>query len=103
MQELRNMVSQLTHRLESFEDNRASLSRTEGDHMERNLLLRDSRSKITEGNDNRSKTAEGRSLSPVLIRNKGRNRRLSPMTRNYKKTLHVCYIFIIKIYLLFNL
>ncbi|MBV8801435.1 MAG: hypothetical protein JO131_00445 [Gammaproteobacteria bacterium] len=126
MQELRNMVAHLSHRLGSFEDNRTSLSRMENDNMERSLLRND-RSKtsyrletfgdsraslsITEDNNmersslrnDRSKTTVERSLSPVLIRNKGRNRQLSPMTRSYKKTLHVCYIFIIKIYLLFNL
>jgi hypothetical protein len=37
-----------------------------------------------------------RSLSPVL--NRERKRKLSPMSRNFKKTLHVNYIFI-KIYL----
>jgi len=120
------MVAHLSHRLGSFEDNRTSLSRMENDNMERSLLRND-RSKtsyrletfgdsraslsITEDNNmersslrnDHSKTTVERSLSPVLIRNKGRNRQLSPMTRSYKKTLHVCYIFIIKIYLLFNL
>jgi hypothetical protein len=127
MQELRNMVAQLFHRLDN---NRANLSGLDDDNrsktMERSLLrtANDNRSKTMErsslrtaddnrsktmersslrtADDNRSKTAE-RSLSPVLVRNKGRNRQLSPMTRSYKKTLHVCYIFIIKIYLLFNL
>jgi hypothetical protein len=92
MQELKNMVAQLSHRLESFEGSHTSLSRTEDDNTERSLLRND-----------RSKTTVERSLSPVLIRNKGRNRQLSPMSHNYKKTLHVCYIFIIKIYLLLNL
>lgn len=77
MQELRNMVAQLSHQLGSFDD---SYARTENVNLER-------------------------SLSPVLNRNKGRNKHLSPMSRSYKKTLRVCYIFIIKIfifYLIFN-
>jgi len=62
MQELRNMVAQLSHQLNSFDDSHAR--------------------------------TEERSLSPVLNRNKGRNKHLSPMTRSYKKTLRVCYIVI---------
>jgi len=82
MQDLRNKMAQLSQRLETLDNSRANLSGTADDHQ--------------------SKTVE-RSLSPVLIRNKGRNRQLSPVSRSYKKTLHVCYIFIIKIYFLFNL
>ena len=94
MQDLRNMMAQLSQRLETLDNSRANLSGTVDDNrsktVERSLFSAD---------DNRSK----RSLSPVLIRNKGRNKQLSPMTRSYKKTLHVCYIFIIKFYFLFNL
>jgi len=82
MQDLRNMMAQLSQRLETLDNSRADISGTV--------------------DDDRSKTV-ARSLSPVLVRNKGRNRQLSPMSRSYKKTLHVCYIFIIKIYFLFNL
>ena len=77
IQELRNMVAQLSHKLGSFED---SYAKTKDVNLER-------------------------SLSPVLNRNKGRNKHLSPISHFYKKTLHVCYIFIIKIfifYLIFN-
>src|SRR5215469_1161470 len=69
MQELRNMMAQLSQRLETLDNSHANLSGTVNDnHVERSLL-------------------------PVLIRNKGRNRQLSPISRSYKKTLHVCYIF----------
>jgi hypothetical protein len=97
MQQLRDMMSQLSNRLESFEDSsRVCLPRTgTGDNRSKSL------SPILP----RTGTGDNveRSLSPILIRNKGRNRRLSPMSRSYKRTLHVCYTFIVKIYLLFNL
>src|SRR5215471_12972068 len=68
MQDLRNMMAQLSQRLETLDNSRADISGTV--------------------DDDRSKTV-ARSLSPVLVRNKGRNRQLSPMSRSYKKTLHV--------------
>ena len=55
MQELRNMVVQLSHQLDSFDGSHA---RTEDVNLER-------------------------SLSPILNRNKGRNKHLSPLTRSY--------------------
>jgi hypothetical protein len=114
MQQLRDMMSQLSNRLESFEDSsRVCLPRTgTGDNRSKSLspiLPRtgtgDNRSKSLSPILPRTGTGDNveRSLSPILIRNKGRNRRLSPMSRSYKRTLHVCYTFIVKIYLLFNL
>ena len=88
IQELRNMVAQLSHKLGSFEDSHA---RTEDVNLESHARTEDVNLE--------------RSLSPVLNRNKGRNKHLSPMSCSYKKTLRVCYIFIIKIfifYLIFN-
>ena len=88
IQELRNMVAQLSHKLGSFED---SHTRMKDINLESHIRTEDVNLE--------------RSLSPVLNRNKGRNKHLSPMSRSYKKTLRVCYIFIIKIfifYLIFN-
>jgi hypothetical protein len=91
IQELRNMVAQLSQRLgASDDDNRPKTTKSTKSSL------------LQTADDNRFKTTE-RSLSPVLVRNKGRYKHLSPMSRSYKKTLHVRYSFIIKIYLLFNL
>jgi hypothetical protein len=114
IQELRNMMSLLSQQLETL-DNRSnndagsllnrssSLSRTaDNRHNNDAVSLLNRTSSLSRMADNRSNTME-RSLSPVLVRNKGRNRKLSPMSHNYKKTLHVSYIFIIIIYILFDL
>ena len=54
------------------------------------------------GQDN--PTSESRSLSPLPpVRRKEDKRKLLAISHSFKKTFHVSYIFIIKIYLLFNL
>lgn len=75
--ELRNMMSQLSSRINALQ----------GSSNDKTILDET----LSETGTNTSR----KSLSPVLVRNKDR-RKLIPMTRIYKKTLHVSYIFIKK-------
>ena len=71
--ELRNMLSQLASRLDVLSNDKT----------------------ISDETPPAIGTNSSRSLSPILVRDKDR-RKLLPMSRTYKKTLHVSYIFIKK-------
>lgn len=58
--------------------------------------LRPNEDNTSRTNDDNAPRTNERSLSPVLRRN---TRKLSPMSRSYKKTLHVNYKYLYKIYL----
>ncbi len=86
LQELRDVVTSLTQRLENLTNN--SFNNEKPLNNTRNLSrIADNRSNIVDPSSNRTE----RSLSPVLIRDQ--ERELMPMSHSYKKTLHVTYIF----------
>jgi hypothetical protein len=78
IRDLRNAVAQLSRTLQTLQTATAQTAQT---------------APQTETAPQTATAPEGLSLSPVRDTNKG-NRKLSPMSRSFKKTLHVNYIYL---------